>query len=264
MSESPVDAPVLLRREGGIAVLTLNRPQRRNAMSRSMQAALYEQLYALSKEADCRAIVLEGAGGCFCAGGDFEDNEGKIRNSVEGRVRLMASARLIELLLTGPKPVIAAVEGHAYGAGLAIALACDYIVGAADAKFCAALSRLGLAGELGLTWTLPRRVGMGRTKQLLMLSKVVTGEAALAMNLVDECSASGGALDSALAMAAEFAQAPPLAVAYTKAALAQGHATPAAAMATEHDYQGALYTSRDHANAVIALFKKRQPEFKGE
>lgn len=255
---------ILLARDGAVAVLTLNRPAQMNTVTRAMTAQLHDHLLALHKDRACRAIVLTGAGGNFCTGGDFGDNESRIENPVEGRVRLLEGAHIVELLVTGPKPVIAAVPGYCYGMGMSLALACDYIVADDRAQFNAAFGRLGLIAELGLSWTLPRRVGLGRTKQLLMLSKKVDAAAALAMQLVDEVCAAAQLQGVALERAREFAAAAPLAVAYTKAALAKSHNTIEAAMATEHDYQGALYLTRDHVEGVKAMFRKRKAEFSGQ
>lgn len=255
---------ILFARDGDVAVITLNRPQHMNTLTRAMTAQLYDHLLMLNKDRTCRAIVLTGAGGNFCTGGDFADNESKIENPVEGRVRLMEGAHIIELLVTGPKPVIAAVPGYCYGMGMSLALACDYIVADDKVQFNAAFGRLGLIAELGLSWTLPRRVGQGKARQLLMLSKKVNAEAALTMQLVDEVCAAEQLQSVALERAREFAAAAPLAVAYTKAALAKSHNTIEAAMATEHDYQGALYLTRDHVEGVKAMFKKRKPEFNGQ
>jgi enoyl-CoA hydratase/carnithine racemase len=255
---------LLLTRDEGVATITLNRPEKMNTVTRAMNAQLNEQLLALNKDRTCRAIVLTGAGGNFCTGGDFGDNESRIENPVEGRVRLMESARLIEMLVNGPKPVIAAVGGYCYGMGMSLALACDYIVAADNVQFNPAFGRLGLIAELGLTWTLPRRIGLGKTKQLLMLSKKVNATEAFGMQMVDELCPLADLGSVALERAREFGNAAPLAVAYTKAALAKSHATIEAAMTTEHDYQGALYLTQDHIEGVKAMFKKCKPEFTGK
>lgn len=258
MSES-----ILLTRDDSIAVLTLNRPQQLNALTRSMQDELCEQLWTLNKDRDVRAIVLQGAGGNFCAGGDFGDNESRIENPVEGRVRLMRGARTIELLVTGPKPVVAAVSGHCIGLGMSIALACDYLIAADNAQFNTGFARMGLASEMGLTWTLRQRIGLGKTKRLLMSAKKIAAEPALAMQLVDEVCPLADLENAALTLAREFAEAPPLVAAYTKAVLAKNPQTVQAAMDIEHDYQGALYMTQDHVEAIKASFKKRKPEFTG-
>lgn len=255
---------ILLTRADDVATLTLNRPGQMNTVTRAMSEELYARLFELNKDRSCRAIVLTGAGGNFCTGGDFDDNESRIENPVEGRVRLSQSAHLIELLVNGPKPVIAAVDGYAYGLGMSLALACDYVIATDRAVFNPAFSRLGLGAELGLTWTLRQRIGLGRTKQLLMLSKKVVGAEALAMQMVDELCPADKLTEIAGERAREFGAAAPLAVAYTKLALAKGHATVEAAMATEHEYQAALYMTRDHVEGVKAMFKKRKPEFTGQ
>src|SRR5690606_22583100 len=261
--ESRMSESILLTRDGHVAVLTLSRPQQLNALTRSMSDELAEHFWSLNKDHDTRAIILTGSGGNFCQGGDFSDNEGKIENPVEGRVRLQRGRRLIELMVGGPKPVIGAISGHTIGLGMSIALACDFVVAADNVQFNTGFARLGLAAEYGLTFTLRQRIGLAQTKRLLMLPKKIKAEEALALHLVDTVCPLAELETTALNFAREFAEAPPLVVAYTKAALAKNPQTVQAAMDIEHDYQGALYMTQDHVEAVKASFKKRKPEFTG-
>jgi 2-(1,2-epoxy-1,2-dihydrophenyl)acetyl-CoA isomerase len=253
--------PVLLDRDGHVAIVTLNQPERRNALSLELREALHDTL-SEAMAGDARAIVLAGAGGSFCSGGD-------IRSFVPGaglldtRARLARMHRVIRLLLTGAKPVIAAVEGYAFGAGVSLALACDHVVAATDARFCASFNRVALMADLGLLYTLPPRVGMGKARELLMLGEIVEGPEALTIRLVDRLADPGRAVEVAIERARRFAAAPPVALALTKAALARAPASLEAILQMEVDAQSALFRTDDHAEGRAAFLEKRTPHFKG-
>lgn len=253
--------PVLLAREGEVAVVTLNEPERRNALSIALRERLFEVLDA-AMASDARAIVLAGAGGNFCSGGDIRsfDPEAPL---ADVRDRIGRLHRVVRLLLTGRKPVIAAVDGYAFGAGVSLALACDHVVAAADSRFCASFNRVALMADLGLLYTLPLRVGMGKARELLMLGEIVEAKEALAIGLVDRLAEPGKVLEQAVARARLFAQAPPVALALTKAALARMPAPLEAVLQMEVDGQSALFRTRDHAEGRAAFLEKRPPRFDG-
>lgn len=237
----PDFAPVT--RHGGVAVVTMTCPQRRNAFSSRMRAALVERLeHLMYVDADCRVIVLTGAGGTFCAGGDL--SEMQERSIVDGRQAFDPARDVVRLLTTGHKPVVAAVEGHAFGAGLSLACATDYIVATPEARFCASFIKAGLLPDTGILWTLPRRVGASKARELMMLAPEVKGGDALGMGLVNQLADKGGALAAALAVAQAMAQQPRSAVAYLRAALGQGSETPDGALRAEVDYRAMLLQER--------------------
>ena len=153
------DAMVLEQREGAVLVLTLNRPDRLNALSRPLRDSLRSALERGLADDRVRAIVLTGAGRAFCAGGDLEEITGL--DDLEGEVR-DGFGPLIRLLVESPKPVVAAVNGAAAGAGLGLALACDLRVMSADAVMAVAFAGIGLVPDSGVSWTLPRLVGPAR------------------------------------------------------------------------------------------------------
>jgi enoyl-CoA hydratase/carnithine racemase len=253
--------PVLLSHEGEIAIVTLNEPERRNALSIPLREKLAEVLdEALA--GDARAIVLTGAGGNFCSGGDIRSFDPNAP-LVDVRDRIGRLHRVVRLLLTGRKPVIAAVDGYAFGAGVSIALACDHVVAARDARFCASFNRVALMADLGLLYTLPLRVGMGKARELLMLGEIVEAEEALAIRLVDRLAEPGKVLAAAIERARLFAAAPPVALAMTKAALARMPATLETVLQMEVDAQSALFRTEDHAEGRAAFLEKRPPQFKG-
>ena len=177
-----------------------------------------------------------------------------------GRERFRATHRMVRLLIKSSKPIIAAVEGFAVGAGLSVALCCDTIVAAADAKFAAGFGRMGLIADLGLPHTLPLRVGHGRARQILLYGERMEAAEAARIGLVDHVVPSGMALEAALARAQLFEAQAPLAVAMTKQVLAAGLD---AALEWERDTQSALFLTADHAEGKAAFFEKRTPVFSG-
>lgn len=187
----------------GIQVMRLNYPSKRNALSLDLRAALIAAVESAMADPAVRVLVLTGSGGAFCAGGDISTMQNVA--GVAGRQRLGNLHRLARMIVAGPKPVIAAVEGYAYGAGMSLALLCGRVVAASDAKFCCSFGKVGLMPDLAALWTVPQRVNAGWVKRLLMLAEEIDGDAAGRIGLADEVTAPGEALTAALALAAKFA-----------------------------------------------------------
>ncbi len=245
-------------RAGATAVLTLNYPERRNALALPMREAMAAALERIERDREVRAVVLTGAGGVFCAGGDISGMDAA--NLAQGRERFRLTHRLVQAMVAGSKPLVAAVEGWAVGAGLALALCCDTVVAAADAKFMAGFGRIGLIADFGLLHTLPRRVGEGRARQMLLYNEPLDAAGAEQIGLVDFVVAPGAARQEALDRATRLAQAAPLPMALTKAYLADGLAR---ALEWECSAQSALFLSDDHAEGRAAFLQKRSPTFRG-
>lgn len=247
--------------QGGVAVITMDYQARRNALSLPLRQGLYDRLAEAMDSPDCRVIVLTGAGGCFCSGGDISSMEGL--DGFGGRARLQRVHRLMRLLLEGEKPVIAAVEGWAVGAGLTLAAACDMVVAARDARFACSFNKIGLAPDLGAAYVLPLRMGMGRARQVMMVGDTFDAERAAAWGLVEQVCDSGRALDEALGLAARLAEVAPLALGVTKALLARMPASLDAMLKAEADAQSLLFTTGDFAEGRAAFLAKRTPRFQG-
>lgn len=246
-------------RDGATVVLTLDQPARRNALAMPMRLAVVDAMERIEADRTVRAVVLTGAGGTFSAGGDISDmNAGGI---AAGRERFRATHRMVRLLIKSSKPVIAAVEGFAVGAGLSVALCCDTVVAAEGAVFAAGFGRVGLVADLGLLHTLPLRVGQGQARQMLLYGERMGAAEALRIGLVDHLVPDGTALDAALARARMFGEMAPLPVAMTKQYLAAGLD---AALDWERDTQAALFATADHAEGKSAFLGKRAPVFTGE
>lgn len=252
---------VLTESAGPIRVVRLNYPARRNALSLELRAALMTAVETAMAETGIRALVLTGNGGAFCAGGDISSMQ--TVTGVGGRERLANLHRLVRLLAAGPKPVVAAVEGYAYGAGMSLALLCDQVVAARDAKFCCSFNKVGLMPDMAALWTVPQRVNAGWAKRLMMLAEEVDGETAHRIGLADHLAEPGEALAEAMKLAERFAATAPLPQTYAKAVLARGPQPLEAVLAQEADLQALLFGSEDFAEGRDAFLAKRKPVFRG-
>ncbi len=245
-------------RDGATVILTLDQPARRNALAMPMRQAIVDAMEGIEGDAGVRAVVLTGAGGTFSAGGDISGMNAA--DLAAGRERFRVTHRMVRLLIKASKPVIAAVEGYAVGAGLSVALCCDTVVAAADAQFAAGFGRVGLVADLGLLHTLPLRVGQGRARQILLYGERLGAEEALRIGLIDHVVAPGTALEAALERARLFHDMAALPVAMTKQYLAAGLD---AALEWERDTQSALFLTADHAEGKAAFLGKRAASFTG-
>jgi 1,4-dihydroxy-2-naphthoyl-CoA synthase len=246
------------RREGGVVVLTLDQPARRNALAIPMRQSLAAAIDRIEADASVRCVVITGAGGVFCAGGDISGMNAA--DLAGGRERFRLTARLVQGLVSLTRPVIAAVEGWAVGAGLALALCCDTIVAGSDARFMAGFGKVGLIADFGLLHTLPRRIGEGRARQMLIHGSTLDAARAESIGLVDQVVAPGTSLEAAMEMARALEHTAPLPIALTKSFLAQGLAD---ALEWERNTQSALFLTADHAEGKAAFLGKRSPVFRG-
>lgn len=251
--------PVLVEDRGAVRIITLNRPHLKNAINLPLRYALAEALEAADAAAGVRAIVLTGAEGAFCSGGDISTMERQPRH--ETTPRAQAAQRIIRALWHTPKPVVAAVEGPAFGAGTALALACDRVVAASDATFATTFTAVGLAGDMGIFASLPARVGAPRARQMLMLGTRTTGVEAGSIGLVDRVVDPGAALGAAVEDAAALAAGPPLALGVIKQMLSGEPRHPLAVLDLEVRNQTTLWDSDDFAEGVSAFAEKRRPVF---
>lgn len=259
---APAREPVVTTVDRGPArVITLNRPEARNAIDIPMRERLLDELERAAGDPGVRAIVLTGAGGTFSAGGDVRSMEGTGPDGV--RARLTPVHKAVRLIATCGTPVIAAVEGTAAGLGVSFAAVCDHVVAAEDARFVAAFGKVGLVADGGLLWTLPQRVGMGRAKEMLVFGRTVPASRAHEIGLADSLAPPGRALEAALERAAEAAALAPLSVAAAKRLLARADHSLKRLLEAEREEQAALFGSADFAEGRAAFAARRTPRFEG-
>lgn len=221
MAEAP---PVLVARDGEVAVLSLNRPARRNAMTPEMDTLLREAIVASDRDPQVRAIVIRGEGGAFCAGVDLAAGPSTAGPAAWDVVPAAAERFRFHALMAARKPVIAAIDGPAIGVGLALALHCDIRIASARARLALNYARIGLVAEYGLAWLLPRLVGLGHATELLVSGRTMSGEEAARIGLVQMVAPDETHGEAVIAYAQDLARScAPRAVAAIKAELAAVH-----------------------------------------
>ena len=255
------DAPVLVHRDGAVGVVTLNRPDKRNALDLTMRAAIAQAVAALDAEAAVRAIVITGGDAVFAAGAD-------LNLLVDKGAQDVADIDLGQFwapVANSRKPVIAAVSGFALGAGCELAMMCDFIVADASARLGQPELAVGIMPGAGGTQRLVRTVGKQVASLLLLPGEPLSGERAFELGLVAELAPAGEALSRALELAKKAARMPPKAVAATRRALRQGADLPLdAALALENREFLLLFDTADKTEGMRAFLDKRKPGFKGE
>jgi enoyl-CoA hydratase/carnithine racemase len=263
---------VRVERDGPVATLTLNDPDRRNAMSRAMGEAFARAVAGLAREPELRAVVLTGAGRAFSAGGDLSMIEGLAREGAAepgvARISIRDTMRsFYKLFLTVrdlPCPVVAAIHGHAVGAGLCVALACDLRIVSREAKLGLNFTKLGLHPGMGATWTLPRLIGAAGAAELLYTSRLIGGEEAVALGLASRALPAAQVLPAARELAGEIAACAPLAVAGVKRALARSaSASLEDQLSFEAAEQAVCFESSDVHEGLAAARDGRDPRFAG-
>ena len=242
-----------------VARLTLNRPERRNAINPQMRAELRDAIETALAEPAVRAIVITGAGGTFCAGGDLA-SAAPSSDPVVARARMTENHRLVRLLWQAEKPVVAAVEGWAVGAGAGLALLCDSVIAGRSARFAFSFLRVGLVPDYALSVTLPRRIGHTRAADLLLRAREVSAADGALIGLVDVAVDDDQVQEAALERASGFAQQPPAALALAKRMLVTPTALDAA-LDAEANSQALCFVGAEHDEGKRAFLEKRAPAF---
>lgn len=257
---------LLVDDRAGVRTFTLNRPEAFNSLTAELKSALRDALVDAAADTSVRAVVLTGAGKAFCAGQDLKEHVAALRSDYPAPFTTVAEHYnpIVRAITTMPKPVIAAVNGMAAGAGASFAYACDLRVMSRSAKFLMAFATIGLTADSGASWTLPRLIGYGRAMELMLLAKPVTAEQALSIGMTTEVVDDGEALTAAQALATRMATGPTTGYAKIKEALlTAAGADLEKALATEEAAQTHLGTTTDHREAVDAFVAKRTPTFTG-
>lgn len=255
------DATLLVEQDGGVVTLTLNRPDALNALNAQLRRELRDAIAAAGKDDAARALVVTGAGRGFCSGADLRGGSGEREFR---RVLMTEYHPVVEGIRSLPKPVIAAVNGVAAGAGVSLALAADVVVAAEDARFVPAFHRIGLVPDSGLTRTLVRAVGRHRAFEVLMGERQLGATEAHEMGLVAAVVPADRLMETVQALARRLAEGPTLAIGLTKRLLAgaEDRLLPEA-LAAEAALQEVAGRSADHAEGAAAFGEKRDPRFSG-
>ncbi len=260
-----MSAAIQTHSHGATLVLTIRNPQQRNALGPEIYAAGIEVLNAADGNPEVRSIVITGEGAHFCAGGNLQRLQGNRQQPPEVQTQAIEQGlhSWIEVIHTLSKPVVAAVEGSAAGAGFSLALACDFIVAAQDSVFVMAYSRVGLSPDGGGSWQLTRQMPRALAMELLMLGERLSPDRLHALGLVNQVCPSGQSLDRALALAERLNAGAPNALASIKELVND---------APRHSLSEHLRAERDHfvrnlhhangGEGIQAFMDKRAPRFR--
>ena len=257
---------VLQQLEGGLLTITMNRPERKNALNPDMVAGLVEAARRAADDPEVRAVLFKGAGGSFCVGGD-------VKSMAAGRAPLpfevkMANLRrgmeVSRILHQMPKPVVAQLDGAAAGAGLSMALSCDLRVASESCKITTAFAKVGLSGDYGGTYFLTQMLGSAKARELYLLSPVLTAQEALALGMLTRVVADAEIDAAAFELAMSLAQGPSVTLGYIKRNLNNAeHLSLEACFDGEAMHHARSSETADHKEAAKAFVEKRQPVFEG-
>jgi 2-(1,2-epoxy-1,2-dihydrophenyl)acetyl-CoA isomerase len=250
------------RKENGVGIITINRPEKKNAMLLGMRDEMAQIFTQVNDDDDVRVVIITGSGNDFCAGADIgEMGKGGINGSLE---RARAMNRLISSLGECSKPTIAAVKGFALGMGLSLALGCDYVVAGDSIRIGCVQSKIGLSPDAGNAWYLSRLLGTRLAKELIFSARMVKGEEALQLGLVTQLVKDEEVMDRAKAIAADLAGAPTLALSLAKKML---DVAPTMTISDFMNFEGSwlplIAQSDDFKEGTRAFLEKRKPQFTG-
>jgi 2-(1,2-epoxy-1,2-dihydrophenyl)acetyl-CoA isomerase len=250
--------------DGGIATITLDRPEALNALTVSMKVELLAALQAVARDRSVRAVVLTGAGRAFCAGQDLKERlePDPTPLAVEVRERFNPIIRAMRAM---PQPIVGAINGVAAGAGASLAFACDLRIAAEGASFVLAFGRIGLVPDSGASWFLPRLIGPAKAAEMALLGSTLSAADAERFGLVVKVVPAEDLADETRAIATTLAELAPRALAHTKRALARSWSVGLDDALDDEAYrQGIVGASTDHAEGLAAFIEKRPPRFTGE
>jgi 2-(1,2-epoxy-1,2-dihydrophenyl)acetyl-CoA isomerase len=260
-------ADLLIDRDTRITTITLNRPDALNSFDGRLAADLGDAVRDAARDADCRVIVLTGAGRAFCAGADlgYLTELIETQNWAKAAELVGSGAGAVAAIASAPKPVIAAVNGAAAGGGANLALACDIRIASERASIGQVFNRIGLHPDLGGTYFLPRLVGLGKAMELVFTADMVDAAEGHRLGLFNHVVPPDALMSDTRALAERLADKPPLAMARAKQALYRGsQATLDEMLAVELENQLALFSTQDAREGIKAFVEKRVPRFRGE
>jgi 2-(1,2-epoxy-1,2-dihydrophenyl)acetyl-CoA isomerase len=237
----------------GILHIELNAPAKKNALTNVLRSELRDVVMAAQTDRQVQCMVLSGAGGSFCSGGDIS---AMTSDRDLARKRMTVLHEVVRMLICGQKPAVAAVAGSAFGAGLSLALCCDQIVCDDTARFCASFGRVGLPPDLALSWTLPRRTGEAVARRMLLSTRIVDAEESLQIRLTDEMVRPENLLDRAFELAREFAAFTQESKGHVKSLMTSAAGSLDAILEREMDSYLTLLNSEEHMAARSRFLAK--------
>lgn len=259
---------ILYEKKGNVAIITLNRPEKLNALNSKMNRDLKYAFREAKEDSSVRAIVLTGAGRGFCSGADISDFAGGV--TLEDFKKMTEQGIMPETIITPydlidvPKPIVAAVNGVAVGFGTNILLNCDIIIASEAASFGEFFVRMGLIPDMNGCLLLPMLLGIHKAKELIFTGERINAQEALRIGLVNKVVPPEQLMSTAMELANKLAEAPPLAIAMSKKLIHEGFRKIFdEMMAKEVQFQAQLYASEDHREAAVSFLEKRKPVFKG-
>lgn len=260
------EEPILTHVENKVATLTFNRPDKLNALSRELLTQSIDTLKRWSRDPEVGAIVVTGSGRAFCAGGDVSNMAKDVAPpSLEEQIDGLREAQELSWLLYNmPKPTIAAVNGHAMGAGLGVCLSCDLRIASETAKFGTAYAKVGFGGDFGTTWLLAQSVGAAKAKELFFLSEIIDAAEAHRLGLVNRVIAADQLMANVNETATRIAHGPLVSYRYMKANVNQAMSSDFRTLLDrEAETHLRCGQTEDHKEGVRAFLEKRQPNFSG-
>jgi enoyl-CoA hydratase/carnithine racemase len=250
---------LLITDDAGVRTLTLNRPDRKNAINAALWEELTDALRGAARDTELRALVITGAGGAFCSGADIGTPE-----DIHPRHKLRRLTEVALALHELTVPTVAKVNGVAVGAGWNLALGCDFVVATPESRFCQIFSKRGLSVDLGGSWLLPKLVGLQQAKRLVLLADMIDAEEARSLGLVTWVKAADEIDAFVTELTGRLAAGPPVALAQSKALLNDGAAvTMREALANEARAQPGNFATADSTEAYAAFAQKREAAFTG-
>ena len=254
---------ILLKKEAGVTTLTLNRPEKYNALNGLMTNELLDALTAISNDKDNRVLVITGTGKAFCSGADVKDLSSG-GTAVEVRMWTQRASKLMLLIADLERPVIAKVNGFAVGIGCSLALNCDMVIASDNARFSLVFSQVGLIGDGGSLFSVPRLVGPMKAKELYFTGRLVSAEEAERIGLINKFVAAQDLDAEVNNLCAKLASGPAVAYGMSKKIINKGlNIDLASVLELEAMGQAIASTTEDAKEAAQAFLNKRPPNFKG-
>lgn len=254
---------ITVEKQGPVAIVTLNRPETKNAITQEMRGRLYGAFEDIAMDHDVRAVILTGAGGDFCSGMDVTGmGKGGVTGSMD---RMYTLNRIAKAIYSLKKPTIAAVPGVCVGVGFSYALACDIVLAGEQARFAAIFRNIALAPDGGLVWHLRQLLGVQKAKELVYSGRIVRADEAVAAGIAYEKVAQNSLMDRAMELAQSFASGPTIAMGMAKRQFELSWNTGFEQyLELEASIQPLMSRTEDHEEGLLAFREKRKPQFRGE